>query len=104
MTSFGDGTARDKDGDTDREHEWNDVNTGLFGRVMSTGLIEEGELVCPTKHGAHEEKHESGSAELGSVFQDRERNEGFGVDVPFPEEKSRYEETTEDEKEDDSPV
>lgn len=104
VAGLGDGPTGDEDGDANREHERDDVDTRLLGRVLSTGLVEERELVRPAEHGAHEEEHESRCAELSAVPQDRERDEGLGVDVPFPQEEGRDEETAEDKEEDDAPV
>jgi hypothetical protein len=49
MSKLGDESSRNKDTDTDRQHERDDIDTRLFGRVISATLVVEGKLVPKTR-------------------------------------------------------
>jgi hypothetical protein len=51
VTGLGDCASGYENGDTDGKHEWDDIDTGLFGRMVSTGLVKEWKLVRSFKTG-----------------------------------------------------
>lgn len=39
VTELGYCSSRDKDTDTNSQHEWNDIDSGLFGGMISSTLV-----------------------------------------------------------------